>query len=235
MVAPHLVAGRATGGALPCVFARGNHDLRGVCAERYAELTPTDCGKSYCEFRLGPVWGVVLDTGEDKPDDHPEYGGTVCCGEFRAEEELWLRQVCRRGPPAGSAWRLVVCHNPFAFRLRPPFDIEQRRWKRWLRLLRALGPSAMLCGHLHECFAEDPGGPHDSLGAPCPVVCASAIDRKARRFVCGAVAIGRDGRIDAAFVDQDGRRANASAGSIHGRIPAFKGTRPRAAGTHEKK
>ena len=53
MAVPHLIAGRITGGAYPCVFARGNHDLRGIFAEQYAELTPTDAGRSYYEFRAG--------------------------------------------------------------------------------------------------------------------------------------------------------------------------------------
>ena len=56
-------------------------------------FTPTDAGRSYYEFRAGPVWGLSLDTGEDKVDGCPEYGHTVCCEAFREEEEAWLRGI----------------------------------------------------------------------------------------------------------------------------------------------
>lgn len=204
MSVPHLIAGRATGGAFPCVFARGNHDLRGVFAEQYAELTPTDCGRSYYEFRLGPVWGIVLDTGEDKPDSNAEYGNTVCCESFREEEEKWLRRVVRRGPPRDAVWRIVVCHNPFGHRLPPPFDIEQARFRRWCRMLSRLRPHAMLTGHLHECWMEPPGGPHDDNGVPCPVVCSSRVDRRAKTFVFGEVSMKGDGALSVRFVNESG-------------------------------
>ena len=205
MAVPHLIAGRITGGAYPCVFARGNHDLRGVFAEQYAELTPTDGGRSYCEFRAGPVWGLSLDTGEDKVDGCPEYGHTVCCEAFREEEEAWLRGVVRRGPPRGAKWRIVVCHNPFSHRIRPPFDIEGPRWRRWCRMVARLRPQAMLTGHLHECWLEPPGGAHDDYGAPCPVVCSSLVDKGRGTYTCGAVDIRADGAIAVRFVDERGR------------------------------
>ncbi len=195
MAAPHLIVGRITGGRVPCVFARGNHDLRGVFAERYAELTPTSGGRSYYEFRAGPVWGLVLDTGEDKPDGHPEYGNTVCCSEFRDDEEAWLKRVCGRGAPADARWRLLVCHNPFAFRLPPPFDIEQDRWRRWCEMMRPLGFQAMLTGHMHQIWLDAPGDEHDTYGAPCPVVCASMIDRAAGKFTAAAVSVTEGGAL----------------------------------------
>ena len=91
----YSIAGRITGGARPCVFVRGNHDMRGIHAEDLPEYTPTAAGKSYYTFRTGPVWGIVLDTGEDKSDDHAEYGHTVCCEAFRREEDAFLDAVVR--------------------------------------------------------------------------------------------------------------------------------------------
>ncbi len=89
----HAIAGQVTRGEVPTVFARGNHDLRGVCAERLAEHTPTQDGRSYYTFRLGTLWGIVLDCGEDKSDDHAEYGHTICCHAFRRRETAFLREV----------------------------------------------------------------------------------------------------------------------------------------------
>ena len=205
MTVPHLIAGRITGGEYPCVFARGNHDLRGIYAEQYAELTPTDNGRSYYEFRAGPVWGLALDTGEDKVDGCDEYGHTVCCEAFREEEEEWLREVVRRGSPADATFRLIVCHNPFSHRIRPPFDIEGPRWRRWCEMLAPLGFHAMLTGHLHECFLETAGGAHDDYGQPCPVVCSSLLNREAGTYTCGCVDLDSSGKLMVRYIDEHGR------------------------------
>ena len=205
MTVPHLIAGRITQGEIPCVFARGNHDLRGVFAEQYAELTPTDSGRSYYEFRAGPVWGLVLDTGEDKVDGCAEYGHTVCCEAFREEEESWLREVLRRGPPSDADFRLIVCHNPFSHRIRPPFDIEGERWRRWCSMLAPHRFHAMITGHLHECFLENHGGAHDDYGQPCPVVCSSLLNREAASYTCGCIDLESSGGLAVRFVNEHGQ------------------------------
>lgn len=186
---PFLIAGGITEGRVPCVFARGNHDMRGVCAEQFAELTPNRKGLTYYTFRAGSVWGLVLDCGEDKVDENVEYGNTICCAAFREEEEAWLREVVRCGVPADAPIRLLISHIPFCFRLPSPHDIEQERYARWCRLAAALKPTVYMTGHLHQCFAERPGGPHDTYGQPCLHVCSSWVNVKTGDFTCGALTV----------------------------------------------
>lgn len=50
-------------------------------------------GDSYYTFRLGKIWGMALDCGEDKMDKDPEYGSTICCHAFRQQETAFIRQV----------------------------------------------------------------------------------------------------------------------------------------------
>lgn len=88
----HRIAGEITGGELPVIFSRGNHDTRGIYAEKIEDHTPTDCGRSYYSVRLGKLWALVLDCAEDKSDDHAEYGHTICCHNFLLIL-LELRQV----------------------------------------------------------------------------------------------------------------------------------------------
>lgn len=200
----YRISGGISKGRVPCVFARGNHDMRGVHAERLADYTPTDNGKSYFTFRAGPVWGVVLDAGEDKDDSSEEYGRTVCCAEFREEEERFIDDVVAGGGYRDAPVRLVVSHVPFAFRLPPPFDIEEKRYRSWCGKLRAIRPTLMLTGHLHECFLEPPGGSHDSYGQPCPVVCSSRVRTAPPcSHTAGAITIRKD-CVTARYVDQDG-------------------------------
>ena len=168
----------ATGGSHPCVFSRGNHDTRGFYAENIAEYTPTEQGKSYYSFRLGRIWGLVMDCGEDKADDCAEYGHTVCCHAFREGETEYLKRLIRCAKDEyladGVEYRLVIVHNPFSHTIVPPFDIEQPLFCEWLRLLgEHVKPQAMLSGHLHTTEISPIGGKLDNKGQVCPVIVGS--------------------------------------------------------------
>lgn len=169
---------RLTHGNVPCVFSRGNHDTRGFYAENIAEYTPTRNGCSYFSFRLGKLWGIVIDTGEDKPDTNAEYGGTICCHAFREEETAYIEGIVENADKEynaeGVEYRFVISHTPFAYTDNPPFDIEQDTYKYWLKLLKEeIKPQVMICGHMHKLSVSHIGGEYDSKGQSCPVVIAS--------------------------------------------------------------
>ena len=113
----HRIAAEITDGEKPVVFSRGNHDMRGIYAENIAEHTPTDKGNSYYTFRLGSIWGMVLDCGEDKPDDHIEYGHTICCEDFRKRELEFIKKVIENAhkeyEAEGIKTKIIVAHDPF--------------------------------------------------------------------------------------------------------------------------
>ncbi len=167
-----------TSGTRPTVFSRGNHDMRGFYAENLAEYTPTENGHSYYTFRLGPIWGMVMDCGEDKPDDYPSYGHTICCHQFRLEETAYLEDVIKHAGEEylaeGISYRFIIVHNPFSYMDQPPFDIEGPLFKKWLNLLgEHIKPQLMIAGHLHQCNFSPIGSPMDSLGQACPVIVGS--------------------------------------------------------------
>ncbi len=170
----YRLAAAITGGHIPVVFARGNHDTRGIFGEVFGEYTPTTGeGRTYYTFRLGPVWGLVLDCGEDKPDDHAEYGHTVAFHAFREAETRWLQRVAKEREYAaeGVEYRLLICHVPFTHILEAPFDIEQELYGKWAAILREdIRPHLALHGHLHKTTVWMPGGEHDHLGQACPVI-----------------------------------------------------------------
>lgn len=203
----HRIAGEITGGSIPAVFARGNHDLRGIHAEDLADHTPTRNGCSYFTFRLGPVWGIVLDCGEDKPDEHEAYGNTNCCHAFRRRETRFIREVIGRAAEEyaadGVRYRLVICHIPFSWVNRPPFNIERETYREWCTLLREnVKPDLMLSGHEHKYYVSPVGSEHDQLGQPCPVVVGSKPGRDYRSLVGTALELSPDG-IRVRFTDQD--------------------------------
>lgn len=189
------LAGRLTGGGIPMIFARGNHDLRGRAAERMGEYFPLSCGKTYYTFRLGGIWGIVLDCGEDKDDTNEEYGGCSVCHSFRLAETDFLERIASdplgEYAAPGVDHRLVISHAPFTYTLSSPFDIEQELYSRWAALLRdKIKPDLMLCGHLHICDVCEPGGKFDSRGQPCTVVIGSQAAKNGRSFRSCAVTLG---------------------------------------------
>ena len=189
-----------TGGTKPLLFTRGNHELRGRYAEDYAEYVPSDCGRFYYAFRLGSVSGVLLDCGEDKPDDHPEYGSTICCHQFRQAQTRFLETL---SPDPDAQTCLVIVHSPFTTQYPSPFNIEEDTYAYWAKLLREnVRPDAMLCGHLHSMGIFQTGSAFDHFGQPCTVVVGS---KPGDGYFAGAGFTFRADAIDVAFTDSDGK------------------------------
>ena len=181
----YQIASAVTGGEIPCVISRGNHDLRGSAAEHLAEYMPNQNGKSYYSFRVGCLWGLLVDCGEDKPDNHREYGHMVCCRAFRREETAYIKQIIAQKQSEyeaeGVKYRLVISHAPFAWTDHPPFNIEEELFTEWCRLLKTeVKPHLMLCGHIHSQIISPVGGELDHKGQPCPVLIGSTVDRRAK-------------------------------------------------------
>ena len=198
-----------TGGTRPVVFSRGNHDTRGIYAEKIADYTPNLHGNSYYSFRLGRIWGLVLDTGEDKPDNHAEYGNTMACHEFRLEEDEYIENVIKEEEykADGVEYRLVIVHNPFVATLRPPFDIEQELFGKWVkRIGEAIDPQLYITGHLHGTSVAHIGGGLDHKGQTCPVIVGSRYYRtEDKKHVHVGCAITLDGlKADVTFNDNFG-------------------------------
>ena len=169
------IASKITKGNIPVVFARGNHDMRGLYADRFCDLVASNNGASYYTFRLGQIWGIVLDCGEDKDDQHEAYGHTICCNAFRKKQISFIEGVIKNKAneyeAEGILYRIVICHNPFTEMLEYPHDIEKDVFELWARLLREnVKPDLMLCGHLHELAVNEVGSEKDHLGQPCTLV-----------------------------------------------------------------
>ncbi len=164
-----------THGELPVVFAKGNHDNKGVVAEKLAEYTPVRDGKSYYTFRLGCIWGLVLDSGENCVDTSPEYGNTVCHHEFRQEETKYIKDVISRFvqeyAAEGIEYRMIVSHCAINNVRCKPFDIEVDIYQEWVNLINTyIRPDFMMSGHLHITTVCMPDDVLDTLGLNCPVI-----------------------------------------------------------------
>ena len=198
----------ATGGQRTCLFSRGNHDMRGVCAEELVNYVPTDKGNSYFTFRVGGVWGLVLDAGEDKPESHDAYGGTNVCHGFRLAQTEFIKSVIARADSEyaaeGVQHKVVVCHHPFTYRMEEPFNIDEDVYEEWADLLAAhVKPEALISGHLHRFEVKPQGGELDK-GGNIPVVVGSALVREEKKVVSftGAAITLSDNGTDVLFTNE---------------------------------
>lgn len=206
------IASGITKGSCPVVFARGNHDTRGIHAEDMPNYIPTKNGKTYYTFRVGCVWGLLLDCGEDKPDTNPEYGSTICFHQFRLAETAYIRCVIENAAQEyaapGVKHRLVISHIGFTHIANPPFDIEQKLYGEWTRLCAEhIKPELLLYGHYHKTFISPPGSDFDHQGQPCTAVVGSKpiFDKeRGNSFIGCAITLREDGKKRIIFNDDKG-------------------------------
>lgn len=95
----------------PLLYVRGNHETRGGYARRLYDYLDTGT-KPYYSFSAGPAFFVVLDTGEDKNDDHQEYVGLVSFDPYREKEAKWLEQELKSPAAKKAKFRVVLMHIP---------------------------------------------------------------------------------------------------------------------------
>jgi len=142
----------ASKGNVPIVYARGNHENRGQVVDQYTDFMPTVGDNTYYTFRLDEIWGIVLDSGEDKRDSHEDYGGTVCFDTMISEETDFMRQIIENKEEEygaeGIKYRISVCHIPYGS------WSSNRQTLYWPSLLAEMDLDIMLSGHTHTFKIE---------------------------------------------------------------------------------
>lgn len=162
-IVPTVLApgGRDVTDGRPMAFVWGNHDVRGPWAFRLPEVIATPNGKPYYAIRSGPVAAIFLNTGEDKPDDHPSFGGRVAFEQFRREQADWLAEQIRQPGFVDAPYRIVFCHMPMRWLEEPVLteadyaDGEYDHYSRgsrdlWHESLVAWGTQVVISGHTHK-------------------------------------------------------------------------------------
>lgn len=147
----------------PFYMVRGNHESRGAHAMNYMDYFATPTGKPYYTFRRGGVYFVVLDGGEDKPDNDIEYSGTSFCDAYRAEQAMWLKEVTASDEFRNSPFRVVLLHVP---PVQDTWHGPLHEKELWLPILNEAGIDLMLCAHLHKAVYNESG----TDGAVFPVL-----------------------------------------------------------------
>lgn len=150
------LAHRITGGEMPVIYARGNHEVKGEYSEVLYKYVGSKNQEYYYWVTLGSdVYAVVLDMGEDHEDDWWEYYGTAQFDRYRAAQTDFLRQELEAGRFESYGYRIAVCHIPIPYVDKHGY-FEQTRLD-WTALLNDMDMDISLSGHKHVFWTLVPG------------------------------------------------------------------------------
>lgn len=138
---------------MPFVFARGNHEVRGRFARSIPDYIPTRDGHAYYSFDHGPVHFIVLDSGEDKEDEHRYYNGLVDFVRHRRQQAEWLKLDLQSEACRSARYRIVISHIPP--RGADAFGAQSVR-EHFEPIINKADVDLWLSGHTHRYTRIDP-------------------------------------------------------------------------------
>ena len=146
----NLLAHDVTGGQIPVVYARGNHEIKGAYAEKLYKYVGSKNESFYYWFTLSDVFGINLDLGEDHDAGWWEYYGTDQFDLYRDEQTEFLRELVETKPYEDYNYTLVTCHIPLQFVNSRKDHVEVKA--EWTELLNQIQPDLAVYGHQHDLY-----------------------------------------------------------------------------------
>ncbi|WP_295937100.1 FN3 domain-containing metallophosphoesterase family protein [uncultured Alistipes sp.] len=160
-----------TPAGIPIFATRGNHEFRGTFSDRFLDYFPTPTGEAYYTFRQGPVFFLMLDCGEDKPDSDIRYYGLSVTDAYREKEARWLKSVVESEEYRSAPIHIVLLHMiPGG---KSSWHGEQELRRLLVPVLNEASVDVMLCGHYHRYSYIDDG----SRGTNFPILVNSNNDK----------------------------------------------------------
>ncbi len=141
----YIIAGGAqvTNSEVAVIFAMGNHDTRGKVTSSLGNILGME--QFYYQVDKGDFSFLVTDSGEDKPDDHPEYGGVVAFDQFTSRQLQWISGL----EPMDNKYIIGISHDE-------EFNYQDQLSEQYYAEAKRLGIKLMLSGHVHRSeFLED--------------------------------------------------------------------------------
>ena len=146
----NLLAHDVTGGQIPVVYARGNHEIKGAYAEELYQYVGSKNESFYYWFTLSDVFGITLDLGEDHDDGWWEYYGTDRFSLYREEQTRFLQELVETKPYEDYSYTLVACHIPIQFVNSRKDHVDAKT--EWTELLNQIQPDMAVYGHQHDLY-----------------------------------------------------------------------------------
>ena len=100
------------GESVPTFFIRGNHEIRNAYSIGLRDHFDYAGGRTFGAFNWGDTRIVILDCGEDKKDDHPEYSGLNDFTHLRMEQVDFIKQELASKEFKKADKRILLHHIP---------------------------------------------------------------------------------------------------------------------------
>lgn len=164
----YKLAHRITGGKVPVVFSRGNHECNGRLAAALGKYVGCAERGFYYTYKVGTTLSLlVLDTNNDMADDNALISPIANFNEVRKAQSEWIKE--QGDWSEGFAHAFVVAHMPYPL---SGYLSDKCVWHEWARELVTLtnGKAQLaVCGHSHKTdFAQT--GTEDNGVADFPVL-----------------------------------------------------------------
>jgi acid phosphatase type 7 len=147
-------AGLSIADAWPLAYVRGNHECRGPAARALPGFTGSPDNQFYYGFRSGPLAAIVMDTGEDKPDNHPHFCSMAHYESMQREQAQWLNNIVQEKWFQTAPHKVLFCHIPLWFHdpQFPDSTYEGHRFCRdlWAPTLIKAKVNLVISGHTHK-------------------------------------------------------------------------------------
>lgn len=161
----YKLAHKITGGSVPVVYSRGNHECNGYLAADLGKYVGSADRGMYYTVKAGTTLSLlVLDTNNDMADNNSLISPIASFDPLRNEQSEWLRSVqgwndCK--------YNFVVAHMAYSL---SGYLADSCAWNWWAKELITLtgGADLALCGHSHRIDYQDASNGENS--APYPVV-----------------------------------------------------------------
>ena len=132
----------------PFLYARGNHEVRGGYSREMKRYLGLPGDQYHYAFSQGPARFVVLDSGEDKDDGHPDYFGLNAFDPYRAMQTKFLEAEIKSEAWKSARWRIALFHIPGLYSKDEHTAVQVRT--NWHSLLREGKADLFMAGHTHR-------------------------------------------------------------------------------------
>ena len=149
------------GDRIPTFFMRGNHEIRNAYSIGLRDHYDYVGDRTYGSFNWGDTRIVMLDCGEDKPDDHWVYYGLNDFTQLRYEQVDFLKKELSSKEFKKAGKRVLIHHIPLYGN-----DGKNLCANLWTKLLEKAPFNISLNAHTHK-YAYHPKG---ELGNNYPVI-----------------------------------------------------------------
>ncbi len=132
---------------IPSIFMRGNHETRGEYSPLLWNYLGRMGGRSYGSFSMGDTRFVLLDCGEDKPDDHWVYYDMNDFTQHRLDQAEFLKQELKSKAFKKANKRILIHHIPL---FGKNLDKYKPCSELWIPILKKAPFNVSLNAHTHR-------------------------------------------------------------------------------------